>query len=118
LPDISANPPDLPPLNTKRWVARRKAAIVNAVRSGEMNIEDACRYYKLSTEEFAAWERAIEAHGVAGLRVTRLQIYRDAPPTRLAKSRETARSSEALSPTPGAPSPAGHILMARRNRPD
>jgi hypothetical protein len=118
LPDISSNPPDLPPPDTKRWVARRKAAIVNAVRSGEMNIEDACRYYKLSTEEFAAWERAIEAHGVAGLRVTRLQIYRDAPPTRLAKSRETARSSEALSPTPGAPSPAGHILMARRNRPD
>jgi hypothetical protein len=118
LPDISANPPDLPPPDTKRWVARRKAAIVNAVRSGEINIEDACRYYKLSTEEFAAWERAIEAHGVAGLRVTRLQIYRDAPPTRLAKSRETARSSEALSPTPGAPSPAGHILMARRNRPD
>jgi len=51
LPDISANPPDLPPPDTKRWVARRKAAIVNAVRSGEMNIEDACRYYKLSTEE-------------------------------------------------------------------
>jgi hypothetical protein len=118
LPDISANPPDLPPPDTKRWVARRKAAIVNAVRSGEMNIEDACRYYKLSTEEFAAWERAIEAHGVAGLRVTRLQIYRDAPPTRLAKSRETARSSEALSPTPGAPTPAAHILVARRNRPD
>jgi hypothetical protein len=118
LPDISANPPDLPPPDTKRWVARRKAAIVNAVRSGEMNIEDACRYYKLSTEEFAAWERAIEAHGIAGLRVTRLQVYRDAPPTRLAKSRETARSSEALSPTPGAPTPAAHILMARRNRPD
>lgn len=118
MPDISANPPDLPPPDTKRWVARRKAAIVNAVRSGEMNIEDACRYYKLSTEEFAAWERAIEAHGIAGLRVTRLQVYRDAPPTRLAKSRETARSSEALSPTPGAPTPAAHILMARRNRPD
>ena len=118
MPDITANPPDLPPPDTKRWVARRKAAIVNAVRSGEMNIEDACRYYKLSTEEFAAWERAIEAHGVAGLRVTRLQVYRDAPPTRLAKSRETARSSEALSPAPGAPTPAAHILMARRNRPD
>jgi uncharacterized protein DUF1153 len=102
LPDISANPPDLPPhdlpspdppspelppSDTKRWVARRKAAIVNAVRNGEMNIDDACRHYMLSTEEFAAWERAIEAHGVAGLRVTRLQIYRDAPPARLAKPR-------------------------------
>jgi hypothetical protein len=87
LPLTSANPPDLPPADTKRWVARRKAAIVNAVRNGEMNIEDACRYYMLSTEEFAAWERAIEAHGLAGLRVTRLQVYRDAAPTRLAKPR-------------------------------
>jgi hypothetical protein len=87
LPQISANPPGLPSPDTKRWVARRKAAIVNAVRNGKMNIEDACRHYMLSTEEFAAWERAIEAHGVAGLRVTRLQVYRDAPPTRLAKPR-------------------------------
>jgi len=83
----SANPPDLPSPHTKRWVARRKVEIVNAVRNGKMNIEDACRYYMLSTEEFAAWERAIEAHGVAGLRVTRLQVYSDAPPTRLAKPR-------------------------------
>ena len=52
-----------------------------------MNIEDACRYYMLSTEEFTAWERAIEAHGVPGLRVTRVQVYRDPPPTRLAKPR-------------------------------
>jgi transposase-like protein len=87
LPHTSANPPDLPPSDRKRWVARRKAEIVDAVRNGKMNIEDACRYYRLSAEEFAAWERAIEAHGVAGLRVTRLQVYRDAPPTRLAKPR-------------------------------
>jgi Protein of unknown function (DUF1153) len=87
LPHTSANPAALPPPDTKRWVARRKAAIVNAVRNGEMNIEDACRHYMLSTEEFAAWERAIEAHGVAGLRVTRLQVYRDAPAARLTKAR-------------------------------
>jgi hypothetical protein len=41
----------------------------------------------LSVEEFAAWQRAIEAHGVAGLRVTRLQIYRDNPPVRPGKAR-------------------------------
>ena len=87
MPHISANLPELPAPDTKRWVARRKAAIVDAVRSGDMNIEDACRHYMLSTEEFAAWERAIEAHGVPGLRVTRLQVYRDPPPTRLAKPR-------------------------------
>ena len=87
MPQVSANIVDLPPASTKRWVARRKAAVVDAVRSGTMNIDDACQYYMLSREEFAAWERAIEAHGVPGLRTTRLQVYRDAPPTRLVKPR-------------------------------
>jgi hypothetical protein len=85
LSHITANMAVLPSPNTKRWVARRKAAVVDAVRRGTMNIEDACRHYMLSIEEFAAWERAIEAHGVPGLRVTRLQVYRDAPPNRLIK---------------------------------
>jgi len=84
---MSANMVGLPPLDTKRWVARRKAAVVDAVRSGTINIEDACQYYMLSVEEFAAWERAIEAHGVPGLRSTRIQAYRNAPPTRLIKPR-------------------------------
>jgi hypothetical protein len=77
----------LPPPDTKRWVARRKAVIVDAVRSGAISLEEACRRYELSVEEFAAWQRAIEAHGVAGLRVTRLQIYRDNPPVRPGKAR-------------------------------
>ena len=72
----------LPAPDTKRWVARRKAVIVNAVRDGALSLEEALRRYQLSIEEFYAWQRAIDAHGVAGLRVTRLQIYRDAPPTR------------------------------------
>jgi hypothetical protein len=78
---------DLPPADTKRWVARRKAMIVNAVRSGVISLEEVCRRYELSVEEFQAWQRAIETHGVAGLRVTRLQIYRDTPPARLARPR-------------------------------
>ena len=68
---------DLPPPGVKRWVARRKAAVVTAVRSGAIGLEDACRRYELSEEEFYAWERGIESHGIAGLRSTRLQIYRD-----------------------------------------
>jgi hypothetical protein len=77
----------LPPTDTKRWVARRKAVVVDAVRRGAISLEEACRRYRLSVEEFHAWQRAIEAHGVAGLRVTRLQIYRDTPPARPAKPR-------------------------------
>ncbi len=77
----------LPPTDTKRWVARRKAVVVSAVRRGTISLEEACRRYQLSIEEFHAWQRAIEEHGVAGLRVTRLQIYRDTPPARLSKPR-------------------------------
>jgi Protein of unknown function (DUF1153) len=87
LPRIGATVTDLPPSDTKRWVARRKAVVVDAVRNGAISLEDACRRYELSIEEFLAWQRAIESHGVAGLRVTRLQIYRDAPLARLAKPR-------------------------------
>ena len=77
----------LPPADTKRWVPRRKAAVVVAVRSGAISLEEACRRYQLSEEEFFAWERGIEVHGVAGLRTTRLQIYRDDPALKQAKPR-------------------------------
>ena len=67
----------LPPPDTGRWVVRRKAAIVQAVRNGSISLQEACRRYTLSIEEFLAWERAVDRYGVPGLRVTRLQIYRD-----------------------------------------
>jgi hypothetical protein len=82
---ISTTGDDLPPTDTKRWVAGRKAAVVNAVHSGAIGLEEACRRYELSAQEFLSWERGVEAHGVAGLRVTRLQIYRNVHPTRLTK---------------------------------
>lgn len=70
---------DLPPPETKRWVSRRKAEVVTAVRAGLLTLEDACRRYNLSVEEFLSWQRLIESHGVAGLRATRLQDYRREP---------------------------------------
>lgn len=76
---------DLPPPDTKRWVVRRKAMVVAAVRSGSISLQEACRRYKLSVEEFLAWQRAIDRHGIPGLRVTRLQIYRDDNEPRAAK---------------------------------
>jgi uncharacterized protein DUF1153 len=69
--------PELPSPDTKRWVVRRKAIVVQAVRSGSISLQEACRRYNLSVEEFLAWQRAIERYGIPGLRVTRLQIYRD-----------------------------------------
>jgi transposase-like protein len=70
----------LPHPNTKRWVVRRKAAVVAAVRSGGVTLEEACRVYQLSKEELLSWDRAFELHGLAGLRVTRIQQYRRSPP--------------------------------------
>jgi hypothetical protein len=67
---------DLPPLNTKRWVIRRKAEVVAAVRGGLLSLEDACRRYTLTVEEFLAWQSSIDRHGLAGLRTTRIQQYR------------------------------------------
>ncbi len=71
---------DLPPPNTKRWVIRRKAEVVAAVRSGLINLEEACERYRLSTEEFFSWQRLIDKHGLRGLRTTRLQQYRKSEP--------------------------------------
>ena len=67
----------LPDPNTKRWSARRKAAVIAAVRSGGITVEEACGTYQLSIEEFLSWQRAFETHGLAGLRVTRIQQYRE-----------------------------------------
>lgn len=67
---------DLPSPNTKRWVSRRKAEVVTAVRSGLLSLEDACARYNISIEEFLSWQRLIESHGIPGLRATRLQDYR------------------------------------------
>jgi len=67
---------DLPPANTRRWVARRKAEVVAAVRGGLISLDEACRRYTLSVEEFLSWQRAIDHHGQGGLRITRLQRYR------------------------------------------
>ena len=67
---------ELPPANTKRWGIRRKAAVVAAVSANVLSIDEACRIYNLSQEEFFSWMARVERHGVAGLRVTRLCDYR------------------------------------------
>ena len=67
---------DLPAPDTKRWVVRRKAAVVNGVRGGLLTLEQACERYDLTVEEFLSWQRLIDEHGVRALRVTRLQDYR------------------------------------------
>ena len=70
---------ELPPPNVQRWTIRRKAAVVIAVTNGVLTCEEACQRYQLSEEELLSWQRAFEAHGLPGLRSTRLQHYRGRP---------------------------------------
>ncbi len=67
---------DLPPVTTKRWVIRRKAEVVAAVRGGLLSLSDACTRYRLTVDEFLSWQRSIDRHGLPGLRATRVQDYR------------------------------------------
>ena len=66
----------LPPPQTTRWVVRRKAEVVAAVNGGLLSVDEVCARYKLTAEEFAGWQRAIDRSGMPGLRVTRIQHYK------------------------------------------
>ena len=65
----SAASPTLPPADTRRWVARRKAQVVEAVLSGMLRLDEALRRYELSIEEFSLWKRRFYRSGVEGLRM-------------------------------------------------
>ncbi|MBX9619085.1 DUF1153 domain-containing protein [Candidatus Raskinella chloraquaticus] len=67
---------DLPPGHTRRWVIRRKAEVVAAVRGGLLSLEEACKRYTLTVDEFLSWQASIDRHGLQGLRTTRIQQYR------------------------------------------
>ena len=64
---------DLPSPLTTRWVMRRKAEVVLAVRGGLLSLEEACGRYRLTKEEFLGWQDAIERYGLLGLRSTHLR---------------------------------------------
>jgi uncharacterized protein DUF1153 len=68
---------DLPRPGTKeRWVIRRKALVVAAVRGGLLSLEEACSHYTLTIDEFLSWQCSIDRHGLPGLRATQLKQYR------------------------------------------
>ncbi|ATQ66728.1 MULTISPECIES: DUF1153 domain-containing protein [Methylosinus] len=69
-----------PPPAPTRWVIRRKAEVVEAVRDGRLSLEEACRRYALTVDEFDRWRQFIDRHGLPGLRATRVQHYRRAAP--------------------------------------
>ena len=67
----------LPSPAQSRWTIRRKAEVVSAVQGSLLTHDEACTRYNLTVEEFSSWQRAVDRSGMQGLRVTRLQHYRE-----------------------------------------
>jgi Protein of unknown function (DUF1153) len=67
---------DLPPADTRRWVASRKAVVVRAVQYGLIPESEALERYALSEEEFGLWRDTVATHGEKALKVTAIQKYR------------------------------------------
>lgn len=67
---------DLPPPETRRWVASRKAAVVRGVVYGLITQSEALERYGISDDEFMEWLRAVTEYGEAALKATALQKYR------------------------------------------
>jgi uncharacterized protein DUF1153 len=65
---------DLPQQQT-RWVIRRKAEVVAAVRGGLLSWQEACARYRLNLEELCAWQDCVDRYGPRGLRTTKIQCY-------------------------------------------
>ncbi len=66
---------DLPPAETRRWVASRKATVVRGVVYGLTTLSDAKKRYGISDEEFNGWVAAVADYGVDALKVTALKKY-------------------------------------------
>ena len=67
---------DLPPEDTVRWVASRKAAVARAVVHGLLTQEQALDRYSLSEDELQQWLQALARFGEKALKATSVQKYR------------------------------------------
>ena len=68
--------PVIPSAGLARWVARKKAGVVIAVRSGTLNRGEAYDRYMLSAEELSQWEEAFNRDGIGGLQIKRRSARR------------------------------------------
>jgi hypothetical protein len=80
---------DLPAANSHRWVARHKGNVVAAVRGGLISLEDVGLRYGVTTEEFLVWCAVFDRFGIAGLRSTRSQKYKNAASATAARAAPT-----------------------------
>jgi hypothetical protein len=64
-------PSHLPSSQSIRWVTRRKAEVLAAIRCGLLTAEDAAARYAISMDELISWETAMTRFGPQGLFATR-----------------------------------------------
>ena len=69
---------NLPGINTNRWRPGEKAKVVAAVSAGMVSLDEACKRYALTAEEFARWQEIIEQDGISGLSRRRIEERRRA----------------------------------------
>lgn len=67
---------NLPPPETTRWVASRKATVVIALKKALVTRDYVIELYALSDEELDGWIRNFETHGEQALCVTKITTYR------------------------------------------
>ena len=91
---------DLPPPDTQRWVVRRKAEVVAAVRGGLLSLDEACDRYSLTTEEFMAWQSSIDRYGLPGLKINRIDYYRRRDAINIARLPELLGKANSRSVSP------------------
>ncbi len=65
----------LPPATQLRWVSRRKAQVVCAIRGGLISRQEARDLYGISDDELLSWEKLLDELGPAGLRASSKQRY-------------------------------------------
>lgn len=88
-----------------RWTPNCKAEIIIAIENAEISLEEAKSKHALSDEELAAWRRDYAAYGTLGLRVTKLQRYRQLHPANNARTHDLPRPAD---PPPGSDGSGDH----------
>ena len=87
-----------PPL-IKRWPPAMKAKVLEEVAEGVLTLEEACKRYALSIEEYLTWQQGIELFGLAGLQVNKQQELRRIRNRPRKSSPQGSHWSAAASPT-------------------
>ena len=64
----------LPAGHSIRWVAARKAEVVEAVETGLLRLDEALARYRLSLEEFETWRQARKQWAMRTLRSNRDKV--------------------------------------------